>query len=249
MNRAAIGALLTLVASQSAVTAEARDFSLTRAAADLGFRYSTLGPEGAVSLTRPGLTILVRPGELLYDVNDETEVIDGSPPRYSRGDIFVSGSFVARLRQLAAHYSPQAKGQPNVILVTRLEQPAAVGAALTASEVTGAITGLEAFQLPGSQILAVSGKSPGKLPITLTLVGTFSGEVPDVVLSRISLTSDANGSFLTNLPLAPGYFRGAILTVVASSVSGVTSARTQVIAKAPNGTLPIPADEVKPSNR
>ncbi len=249
MNRVAIGAFFALVASQSAVAVEARDFSLTRTAADLGFHYSYLGPEDAVSLTRPGLIVLVRPGEALYDVNDGTESIDGPPPRFSRGDMFVSGQFVERLRQLAARYSSQAPGQRPVILVTHSQLWGAPGQGQAASQVTGAITSLEVRQLPGSQILAVSGKAPGKLPITLTLVGTFSTELPDVILSRTSLNSDASGNFLTNVSIAPGYFRGAILKVVASSVSGVTGASTQVVAKAPNETTPIPADEVKPSDR
>jgi hypothetical protein len=249
VNRVAIGAFLALVASQSAVAVEASDFSLTRVAAQLGFHYSYLGPEDAVQLTRPGLTVLVRPGEALYDVNDATESSDGPPPRFSKGDLFVSGPFVARLRQLVAHYSSQAPGGRPVILVTHPGLWGALGTGISSSQPAGAITALNVRQLPGSQILAVSGKAPGKLPITLTLVGTFSTELPDVVLSRTSLNSDASGNFLTNVSIAPGYFRGAILTVVASSVSGVTSARAQVVAKAPNEGTPIPADEVKQSDR
>jgi hypothetical protein len=247
VNRVAIGAFLALVASQSAVAVEARDFSLTRVAADLGFHYSYLGPEDAVSLSRPGLTILVRPGEQLFDVNDQTEALDGTPPYFRHGDLIVSSEFVSRLRRLTAHLS-QTGERPVIVVTHRRPWEAAEGGA-PSSQVTGAITGLEVRQLPGSQILAVSGKAPGKLPITLTLVGTFAQEIPDVVLSRTSLTSDASGNFLTNVSIAPGFYRGAILTVVASSVSGITDARAQVVAKAPNGSLPIPADEVKPSDR
>jgi hypothetical protein len=249
VNRVAVGAFVALVASQSAVAVEARDFSLTRVAADLGFRYSYLGPEDAVTLTRPGLTVLVRPGEQLYDVNDETESLDGPPPRFSRGDLLVSGAFVARLRELSARFSARGPGARPVIVVTQQEPLRAGEAGGAPSQVTGAITALEVRQIPGAQILAVSGKAPGKLPITLTLVGTFSAELPDVVLSRTSLIADASGTFLTDVSIAPGYYRGAILTVVASSVSGVTSASTQVVAKAPNGGSSIPADEIKPSDR
>lgn len=250
MNRAAIGAFLALVATQSAVAVEARDLSLERVAAQLGFRYSYLGPEDAVTLTRPGLTILVRSGEQLYDVNDRTEAMDGPAPRFSNGDILVSDAFAARLRQLSMRYASAASQDSPPIRVSRpWAQPFSGGGEMAQQETGGAITGLEVRQLAGTQVLAVRGKAPGKLPITLTLVGTFSMEIPDVVLNRTSLVSDAAGTFLATIPIAPGYFRGAILTVTASSVPGVASASAQVIASAPNGNVPIPADNVKPSDR
>jgi hypothetical protein len=78
--------------------------ALLKVAANLGYTYSYLGPEDAVSMTRPGVTIVIRPGERLFDVNDETEAMDGTAPLFSRNDIFISDGMVARLRQLAKRY-------------------------------------------------------------------------------------------------------------------------------------------------
>jgi len=244
VKRVAIGAFLALVASQMTVAAQARDYSLASVAAALGYTYAYLGPEDAVALSRPGVTIVIRPGERLYDVNDDTEAIDGPAPRFERSDLLVSDAFVVRLRQIAQRYPVQ----PGDRTVTTVTKPLP-GALLSQAQATGAIGDLSVRQVPGTQKLAVSGKAPPNLPITLTLVGAFSAEIPDVVLSRTTVTSDASGSFEKTLSIAPGYFRGALLTLVASSVSGVTSASEQLEAKAPNGTTPIPADEVPKSDR
>jgi hypothetical protein len=250
VKRVAIGAFLALVTSQMTVAAQARDYSLASVAAALGYTYAYLGPEDAVALSRPGVTIVIRPGERLYDVNDDTEAIDGPAPRFERSDLLVSDAFVVRLRQIAQRY-PVQPGDRTVTAVTKPLPGALLSQANEPStaQATGAIGDLSVRQVPGTQKLAVSGKAPPNLPITLTLVGAFSAEIPDVVLSRTTVTSDASGSFEKTLSIAPGYFRGALLTLVASSVSGVTSASEQLEAKAPNGTTPIPADEVPKSDR
>ncbi|MBC5810175.1 MAG: hypothetical protein GIW95_04860, partial [Candidatus Eremiobacteraeota bacterium] len=75
MKRLALGATLAFAAFAAATTVqvEAREVSLQQAAAELGFTYAYLGPEDAVSLGKPGVTILIRPGQRLFDVNDRTE--------------------------------------------------------------------------------------------------------------------------------------------------------------------------------
>jgi hypothetical protein len=81
------------------------------------------------------------------------------------------------------------------------------------------------------------------------LVGTFSSEVPDTVLTRRQVFADADGRFEANVLVTPGNFRGAYLTMVASSVPGVASASIRFEMKAPNGSLSVPAEQVERSVR
>ncbi len=237
MTRFTLGFTLASVAFAAVTPAaiEARgDLALSRVATELGYVYSYLGPEDAVSLARPGVTILVRPGERLFDVNDRTEAMDGAAPRFSRNDLLVSPQFVARLRAIATLY-PGGIGRPS----TSMSLPTRPSAA-----VTGALSSLDVRHIPGSQQLDVSGKAPGSnVPITLTLIGTFSSEIPDTVLSRRQVFADGDGRFRTTFPIAPGYMRGAYLTLVASSVPGVASASLRFEVKAPNGDLSVPAEQ------
>jgi hypothetical protein len=237
VNRFTLGAALASFAFAAVAPAaiEARgDVALSRVAAELGYVYSYLGPEDAVSLSRPGVTILVRPGERLFDVNDRTEAMDGAAPRFSRHDFYVSPQFVARLRAIATLY-PGGIGGPSSVM--------AIPSQSTSAALTGSVSALDVRQIPGTQQLDVSGKAPQpNAPITLTLVGTFSSQIPDTVLSRRQVFADADGRFRASVPIGPGYMRGAYLTLVASSVPGVASASLRFEVKAPNGDISVPAE-------
>jgi hypothetical protein len=206
--------------------------SLMTAAYELGYAYSYLGPEDAVALTKPGVTIVIRPGERLFDVNDRTEAMEGSAPRFSHSDIFISDALFARLRQLSAKYPSQSTGERAIVVQN--------GSAVT--NVSGAIAQLYLAQVPGKLDIAVSGKAPGNLPITLTFYATLTTQIPDVVVSRNEIVSDANGTFKTDITPASAYYYGGILTVVASSVTGVTPAKSQIVLKAPNDATIVPND-------
>lgn len=106
----------------------------------------------------------------------------------------------------------------------------------------GAIS-LEARFVPGREAFLASGSAPAFTPIDLTVVGTVSRDIPDVLVSRIQITSDASGHFSVVIPVAPNYFRGSILTVVASAVAGVTTARAQLTVGAPNDSVSVPAEQ------
>lgn len=213
--------------------------SLMQAAAELGYAYSYLGPEDAVALTKPGVTIVIRPGERLFDVNDRTEAMDGSAPMFSHSDIFITDALLARLRQISVKYPSQTTGDRAIVVQN--------GTAV--ANATGSISNLTLAQVPGKLDIAIAGKGPGNLPVTLTLIGSFSQEIPDVILSRNEVVTDADGTFKTEISPSPGFFRGAILTLVASSVSGVSSAKAQIVLKAPNGTTNIPADVIPRGDR
>ena len=238
MNRLTLGATLASIAfaavTPAAIEAQS-DVALSRVATELRYAYAYLGPEDAVSLSRPGVTILVRPGERLYDVNDRTEAMDGAAPHFYRNDLFVSPQFIARLRAIAALYPDGMGGGSGVIPATHRSSSATV---------TGPISLLDVRQIPGTQKLDVSGKTPmPNMPITLTLIGTFSSNIPDTVLSRRQVFADSDGRFRANVPIGPGYMRGAYLTLVASSVPGVASASLRFEVKAPNGDISVPSEQ------
>jgi hypothetical protein len=244
LNRhAARLALLAIVATVSipAIAYADHDTALVKVASELGYSYGYLGPEDAVSLSRPGVTIVIRPGERLFDVNDRTEAMDGPAPHFYHSDVYVSDELFNRLRQIAARYPAVPGGERAIVVVN----PNAAGAAT----ISGAISGLHVGQTPGDQSLTVSGAAPANLPVTLTLIGTFSSELPDVVLSRREITADADGTFRTTIPVAGGYFRGGLITVDATSVSGITPAKQQLVLRPVNDKAIVPADQTPRSER
>jgi hypothetical protein len=248
VNRFVTGAALFagVYASATAGVVASNSIALARAAAATGFVYSYLGPEDAASLSRPGVTVVIRPGQRLFDVNDRTEAMDGPAPFFSRNDLYVSESLVRRLRQIAAEFpapAPEAGGMMQQM------PPSTTSSSTAPANATGSIAKLTVSQVPGLQQLSVAGVAPANVPVLLTLVGSFSAEVPDVVLSRHRIVADRNGNFQSDLSIAPGYFRGAVLTVVASSFPGVASAKAKIVMKAPNGTTDIPADQDQKSIR
>ncbi len=229
-------ALFAVVVTAGIPTASLADHAtgLVKVAAELGFVYGYLGPEDAVSLSRPGVTIVIRPGERLFDVNDRTEAMDGSAPYFYHSDVFISDGLFNRLRQIASRYPAVPGGDRPIVVVN----PNAAGAA----PLTGAIAGLSVVQTPGDQTLTIAGKAPANLPVTLTVIGTFSSELPDVVLSRRGITADADGTFKTTVPVASGYFRGGVITIEASSLTGITSAKKKLVLVPVNQKVTVPAD-------
>jgi hypothetical protein len=241
VNRLALGAALVIFASTTvpAVVQAQEGYALSKVAADLGYKYAYLGPEDAITLSRPGVTILIRPGNVLFDVNDRTESMQGSPPVFDLDEVYVSESFVDRLRQIAAHYPAAAitiGGTPSVVVDTR-------GPRLS-GRVSGAVSSLAIAQAPGQFRILVDGKAPANLPITITLVQTPSKWLPDVVLSRSVTSTDADGRFHADISAAPGWFTGSIISVTASSVPGITTRTAQIVMKQPNENVNVPADNI-----
>jgi hypothetical protein len=228
----AFSAFLAPVAAVSATN----QVPLTQAAAQLGYSYAYLGPQDAVQLSRPGLIILIRPGEKLIDVNDRTEAMDTAPV-FIKDDLYVPGSFVDRLRQLANKF-PVTAAPPST------EASVVIVGPRSGQTVHGGTISLSVRQLPGTQSLAVSGTAPPTAPITVTMKETFWSEVPDVVLNRDDVDTDSNGRFEAIVPVAPGYFRGGIITVVASSLPGVTTASAKIVLRPPNANVDVPAEDI-----
>ena len=111
---------------------------------------------------------------------------------------------------------------------------------LNVSAAAGSSTSLVLSQVPGSYHIAVSGKAPPSTPLVLTLFGTVSSDVPDVLVNRRAVVTDTAGNFSFEVAPAGDYFREGLMTVVAASPSGAIVARSQIVLKVPNAGLGVP---------
>jgi len=224
--------LFGTIALGSNAQAQNARVSLTAVASHSAYNLQWLLPERSVRLYRPGLVIVIRPGDREYDVNDRVEFTDAAPA-YVNGDILVSTSLAARLRRLGAMaVSPAA--------VSGMRSVAA------APPATGSIT-LDALRTQGTQALTVTGRAPAGSPVTITLLATISPDLPTVVVSRHDVQPDASGQFEAVISTAPDYLRGSLLQVVATS-AGATPASTTITLDAPNAGVTVPFDKPYCSN-
>jgi hypothetical protein len=210
-------------------SAAQHDLALTQVAAQAGFSYAWLGTERAVEISKPGMVIVLRPGDSLFDVNDRVEST-AVPPRYANNDLYVSASLAKRIGQLGRQSQYQAAAQRTVTV-----------AQLPPTQVSGAIS-LEVHPLEGTEAVVVQGTAPPYAPLTITLMATLSSDIPTVVVSRNDVHTDSNGRFAKIIPIAPDFLRGSIMDVLATSLSGVTPATAQFIVGPPNGKTTVPAD-------
>jgi hypothetical protein len=91
----------------------------------------------------------------------------------------------------------------------------------------------------GTEAISVSGKAPAMAPVTITLFATISKDLPSVFVNRRDILTDASGHFSANVPIAPDFWRGTILTVTASSpdVTSTATVNTTVIVPNPGPVL------------
>jgi hypothetical protein len=109
------------------------------------------------------------------------------------------------------------------------------------------VAALDVSPVVGREAVRVFGTVPGSGRLQAALYFTYSQDVPTVLLSRRSVTTDANGRLDTTLPIAPGYLPGAIITVVVQSPAGLPLAVGRLTVAAPN--VPGPADVLPPDYR
>lgn len=153
----------------------------------------------------------------------------------------------------SAHHAAEASGPKAIVPANkaparRISPPAAAGAGITATADAPAQTQLtlEARQLQGAEAISVAGKAPAGSPITITLLATVSKDVPTIVVSRHSVVSDSTGHFAAVIPIASAYERGTLLNILATSVSGATSAQAQLITGEPNAGVSVPLESESP---
>lgn len=205
---------LSLIVAAPCAAAAAERVSVQSVANAAGYTMRWLGPERAVSLSRPGIAIVLRPGNVVYDVNTHEEITDSPPSVTASGELLISSALASHLRALAQQAAYAQRSGPVLLAV---EAP-----------MHGAIV-MEARQLPGSESLTVNGQAPRNAPITITLLASLAPELPSVLLSRHDVQSDLYGRFTAVVPVAPDYLAGSVITVVATSAAGVTPASARVV--------------------
>jgi hypothetical protein len=185
-----------------------------------------------VSLFRPGLEIVLRPGAVMYYVNDRVEFAD-SAPVYKNGDMLVTPALAKRLARLASMAAGYAR---RPAAYSRYASPQA-----PAQTASGPIT-IQVRQQAGSEALLVTGHAPSSAPVTISLLATISSDLPTVVVSRHDVQPDVNGNFQAVIPIAADYVRGTLLNVLATSAAGSTPASAQVTVSAPNAGVAVPLE-------
>ena len=120
---------------------------------------------------------VIRPGANLYEVNDHVEVA-AIPPVYGANDIYVVG---------CRCWTHRAVGIAGVARFSQAEEElshsALAGNTTAAPELQGSIV-LHVQPLKGQEALLVTGEAPPSVPVRITLLGTLSSDLPNVLLSR-----------------------------------------------------------------
>ena len=204
---AATAAVMTLPALRA--TAHT-GISLQRVAGQAGYAYAWSASASEVTLSRPGLAIVLRPGNRRYQINDRVAYASDAPV-YESGDLLISDDVAAELRTLAGR-TP----------VSRAMEGTRIGT--VTGNVGGALT-LTAHPATGRDAIVVDGTAPAALPVTITLTGTISRDIPVVTFNRVTLATD--GNFHATIPVA-SVPRGSVVTITATSLSGVSPATTRV---------------------
>lgn len=205
---------------------------LAGVAARAGYAYQWQPDRAYVVLSRPGIVVVLRPGESVYQVNNQTAVADESPS-YSRGDLYVTPALASRLAALASRSPSMVRNAGRATVVAQSDSA------------HGAIS-LDVQPLQGSEAIYAGGTAPPNAPVTITLLATVSTDVPTIVVSRQDVVTDVNGRFGAVIPIASAYERGTILKIVATSLPGVVPASAQLVINAPNPGVKVPLEQTTP---
>jgi hypothetical protein len=219
---------LTFIAAVAAPAVAAEtSVPLARIAAENGYAYAWLAGEGAVSLSRPGVVVVLRAGQKLYRVGDRVVSADRAP-YYDGTDLVVSTAVAANLRRIAQMFpvlsAPQAPPTP-------------------AAAITGSLS-VEARQVAGRDAIAVSGRGPADAPVYITLTGELSRDLPVVVLSRVATRVRPDGTYGADIGISSAPPRETVVIATVTSVTGVKASSARVVLKATSPAVNSPLDKL-----
>jgi hypothetical protein len=235
-QQAVLLALCLQVTTVSVVAGSAQSVPLATVARAAHLQYTWLSASRAVQLSGPGIVLVIRPGDDLYEVDDRVEVT-AVTPRYISNDIYVSRKLADHINQLAWQAQRLAsiqEAQAASVMNGMLQQ-------VNAPELHGTIV-LNVTQLQGAEALLVTGNAPPSAPVRITLLATLSSDVPNVLLSRHDLTAGPDGKFQAIVPIAPDYLRDSFIHVLATSLPGVISASSQLLIHPANAGITVPVE-------
>lgn len=180
----------------------------------LGFTYAYLGPDDEVSLTGHGITVLVRPGDPFFSVNDRREPVRGGAPQYRGSDVYVSPAFYAQLSSIersASLANDMSLSKSSISGAGRIDLD-------TTPEAPRHVAKLDLSPMKGTEDVVVSGTAtPGAL-VTIVLKAIAAPQLPTIFLNRSFTIAKGDGTFSTRISTAPEYFNGSTFLAEASSV-------------------------------
>ena len=231
-----------IAAASAAIPASAETCTpLAQVARANGYHYDYIGSQDAVALSKGTLTILVRPGDPLYDVGDRSVSVDGPVPESRAGDICVSRSLVVKFRELAGQTAAM-----TIPLVMRPKQrPEPIMVQPSNQEPPMRISALAVAQAEGTQEIDISGHAAPNSFVNLTLSVMLSRDVPRVTVSRKEAFTDSDGRFSTRMSVATEFYTGAVLEVHAVpsiSAADFQPTRATIVMKPIFDKVVIPAD-------
>jgi len=220
-------ALVFIATTAAPVAAQPIGTPLARLAVQDGYTYAWLADEAGVQLSKPGVVIEFRAGQTLYRVGDRVFAAD-VPPYYNGSDLVVSASVAEQLARIAQAYPVIPPPPP---------------APIAATSGSGALT-VEARIAHGMEAVAIRGRGPANVPITVTLTGEISRDLPVVVLSRTAAHTASDGTYSVIVGIAAGPPSGTTIVATVTSLTGITpgSARLQIDRPSPNVDSPLDAD-------
>jgi hypothetical protein len=219
---------LTFIAAVTApAVAAEQSIPLARVAAENGYAYAWLASEGAVSLSRPGVVVVLRAGQKLYRIGDRVISADRAP-YYDGTDLVVSPAVAANLRRLAQMFP--------------ISSPPFAPPTQTAA-VTGSLS-VEARQVAGRDAIAVSGRGPADAPVLITLTGEVSRDLPVVVLSRVATRVKPDGTYEADIGITSAPPRETVVIATVTSVTGVKSSSARVVLKTTSPAVNSPLDKL-----
>jgi hypothetical protein len=193
---------------------------LSTVAAENGFTFEWIPTEAGAMLARPGVRIVIRAGRLFYEVNNATPIAD-SAPRFDGRDLVISPRLAEHLREIARKYASLALERPETT-------PRQAAGKDSSNAATGALT-LKARQIPGRDAIELRGTGPANVPVTITLRGEISTDLPVVVLSRKIINTTNDGSFSAEVEFGQDSHLRTTIDATATTLSGASAAEARVV--------------------
>jgi len=195
--------------------------ALSSVARELGYTYRYLPYENAVSLARPGATVVVRPGDSFFFVNERREPVYGSIPVYRNNDVYVSRAFVDEIRNLGTRYGSADVGRTSVVDTLRPTAPV---------EPPGMVaTAVASFDPRGDRAIVRGTATPGSI-VGVTLRAELSSSLPVVVLDRTYVVAGSDGNYEAGLSFGSDRFAPSQYVAEAYGAQNVHP----VVARLPN---------------
>jgi hypothetical protein len=195
------------------------DRELASVAHEDGFAYRWMPTENGVTLSLADVHVVLHAGSRFYEVDDVLNVADEAPV-YDGRDLVISQQLAERLRILAARTMARLSGGATIAHTAR-------------TSATGELT-VAARQISGREALVVSGSGPANVPVDITLRGELSSDLPRTLIRRLTVVTDADGNFSIAASYGPDTHRYTFVSIEATSLPGVTPARTRFVIGLPS---------------